>query len=317
MGVINNPQDKGLTADKIYDLLSSFKTDYFCMAKEISETGTEHFHFYVYRSTPMTFNMIKKKLPYAHIEIAYGSHEENIDYVNKEGKWKYTDKVHTKIEGSFRECGERPIDGNDKKTKFSEELWNSLKEGKRPLEIIEENPSRINNLRNITTLHKELLFEKNKNKLRNVTTTYIYGKTGLGKTHYVYHHYNPEDIYVLTNYNRNNGSPYFDNYSGEQIMVWEEFHGQIPIGKVLTYLDIYPVQLPARYNDVPACYEEVLILSNLSLHDHYADIQISKPEVWNAFLRRIDKIYEFYALGKMREINKEDIQNESEFKTPY
>lgn len=32
-------------------------------------------------------------------------------------------------------------------------------------------------------------------------------------------------------------------------LVFEEFHSQIPIGDMHNYLDIYPLMLPARYND--------------------------------------------------------------------
>ena len=62
---------------------------------------------------------------------------------------------------------------------------------------------------------------------------------------------------------------------------------------MLNYLDIYPLNLPARYSDRVACYTEVYITSNISLENQYKDIQKKRPEQWKAFLRRIDKVIEY------------------------
>ena len=74
---------------------------------------------------------------------------------------------------------------------------------------------------------------------------------------------------------------------------------------MLCYLDIYPVQLPARYMDRTACYEKVYILSNLGLEEQYRDVQNKSPETWNAFIRRISKIIELQEKDIMVEYDKE------------
>ena len=84
--------------------------------------------------------------------------------------------------------------------------------------------------------------------------------------------------------------------------MFEEFNSQIPIEDMLNYLDIYPLNLPARYNDRTACYTKVYITSNISLYEQYKDVQIYRPETWRAFLRRIDKIYEYHKDGNITEI---------------
>ena len=71
---------------------------------------------------------------------------------------------------------------------------------------------------------------------------------------------------------------------------FEEFRSSLRISDMLQYLDIYPIQLPARYANKFACYETVYITSNWSLEAQYRDIQQDSPETWNAFLRRIHEV---------------------------
>jgi len=71
---------------------------------------------------------------------------------------------------------------------------------------------------------------------------------------------------------------------------------------MLNYLDIYPLMLPARYNDRVACYTTVYITSNVPLDQQYPEIQESKMETWRAFLRRIDTVLEFRRGGMIQEV---------------
>ena len=71
------------------------------------------------------------------------------------------------------------------------------------------------------------------------------------------------------------------------MLVFEEFSSQIPIEDMLNYLDIYPLALPARYNDKTACYTMVYITSNLPVEKQYRSEQWTGRKTWRAFLRRI------------------------------
>lgn len=66
---------------------------------------------------------------------------------------------------------------------------------------------------------------------------------------------------------------------------------------MLNYLDGYPISLPARYANRVACYEAVYIVSNIDLKKQYSIVQISEPETWHAFLRRIHSVKEFRTDG--------------------
>jgi len=69
---------------------------------------------------------------------------------------------------------------------------------------------------------------------------------------------------------------------------------------MLNLLDIYPVTLPARYNDRVACYTKVYITSNIPLSEQYQDIQRYQLETWRAFNRRIHNVIEYLPDGSIR-----------------
>ena len=78
------------------------------MADEIGEQGTPHTHIYVYLSSRVRFKKIKKYFPEAHIEIAHGSIQSNIEYIQKSGKWENDKKHETCIDGTYEEWGSIP-----------------------------------------------------------------------------------------------------------------------------------------------------------------------------------------------------------------
>ena len=126
--------------------------------------------------------------------------------------------------------------------------------------------------------------------------TYLYGVSGAGKTWGIFERHDPKSICRITDYGGRNGVR-FDAYRCQDVLVFEEFHSQIPIGSMLNYLDIYPITLPARYNDRTACYTKVYITSNIPLEQQYRDIQRDKLETWRAFLRRVKNVIEYLPDG--------------------
>ena len=139
---------------------------------------------------------------------------------------------------------------------------------------------------------------------RNIQVHYLFGASGTGKTRSIYEKHRASDICRITHYPAK-GNVQFDAYKGQPVLVFEEFHSQIPITSMLNFLDIYPVMLPARYFDRVACYTTVYITSNIPLEQQYTEIQRSKLETWNAFLRRITTVTEFRKDGTICEVSHE------------
>jgi len=297
--VINNPHDCGLTHEAIGEIMRRFSPDYFCMADEIATTGTYHTHVFMFCSSPVRFSTIKGRFPTAHIEKAYGSALQNREYVAKSGKWANDEKVDTVVDGSFYEHGDIPTESEEKNPGMFR-LIRNIRDGMSTIEIIEDNPKLAFKIRDIDTLRQTLLSERYSTENRDIEVVYIFGTSGAGKTRYIFSQHNPRDIYRVTNYRGGKGIS-FDGYHGQDVLVFEEFHSQVPIEEMLNYLDIYPIFLPARYNDKIACFTKVYLTSNLPLDVQYKAVQWNHRKTWQAFLRRIHKVIEYTQDGSVIE----------------
>ena len=288
--VINNPKDCGLDHNAIIAILHMFCPDYFSLADEIAETGTFHTHVFLYSHSPIRFSTVKNRFPTAHIEKAYGTAKENRDYIRKEGKWAEDRKAETSVDGSFIEWGTLPQEGEEKNPRMYKLLQN-VKDGLTTMDIINESPSLAFKVRDIDTLRQTCLYDRFRRENRSIEVRYLYGASGSGKTRSIFANHPIEDICRITDYGRNGVR--FDAYTGQDVLVFEEFSSQIPIEDMLNFLDIYPINLPARYHDRVACYTKVYITSNLPISAQYAFVQSHSPETWRAFLRRIHRVIEF------------------------
>ena len=75
---------------------------------------------------------------------------------------------------------------------------------------------------------------------------------------------------------------------------------------MLNYLDIYPLDLPSRYNNKVACYKKVYIISNWPLDKQYNNEKVNDKESYLAFLRRIHKVIIYKDDGEKVQYNSVD-----------
>lgn len=293
--VINNPAEAGLDHTRITDILCRFSPSYYCLADEIATTGTEHTHIFFSAPSPVRFSTIKKRFPTAHIEKAYGTPKENRDYITKSGQWADTEKAETSVPDSFEEWGTLPANNEDKAPEMFQ-LMQELRSGKTTMEVVEKHPNLAFRIREIELLRQTILAEKYSVENRKLEVFYLYGSSGVGKTWGIFEENDPREICRITDYGGKNGVR-FDAYRTQSVLVFEEFHSQIPISAMLNYLDIYPLMLPARYNDRVACYTKVYITSNIPLDEQYPEIQHYQPATWQALCRRIHNIIEYLPDG--------------------
>ena len=249
---------------------------------ERGENGTYHIQGFIIYKGGKRFVNVKQDFPTAHIIIPKGSNIENRDYCTK----KET-RVAEPVEiGEFSEMRSR----NDI-TQFFEALKlgadNILLKGMFPVLYSQYGPEKIERFR-----QDELKAEYGR-KFRNVKVTYIYGVPRTGKTTYIYDNYPIEEICRIDNYLKGT----FEAYEHQKILVLDEFTGKIDLPFMNNLLDKFPVQLPARFANRTACFEQVFIISNLPLDRLYKDEQATAREVYNAFIARIHNIIHFTGVG--------------------
>lgn len=285
----NNPAEHGFSHEVIKTTLAGFSSCvYWCLCDEIGEQQTPHTHLYAAFKNAVEFSTIQQRFYGAHIESANGSHRENRDYIRKEGKWLNDAKHETNLPDTFEESGKLPPE-SDKRQKQSERILELVENGASNAEILRECPTALNHLHNIDAARQTLLEERFRNEYRNLTVTYIWGKTGVGKTRSVMEKYGYANVCRVTNY----AHP-FDSYHGENVIMFDEFRSDLPTKDMLKYLDGYPLMLPCRYGDKVACFTIVYIVSNIPIEQQYPNVQHDEPETWRAFLRRFESggVYE-------------------------
>lgn len=280
----NNPVEHGFTHEVIKTTLASFPgMQYWCMCDEIGEQGTPHTHLYLYSPNAILFSTLQQRFLGAHIEAAKGSHRENRDYICKEGRWLDDAKHETNLPETFEESGALPIE-RDKRESISSEILSLIQSGSSNAEILVQYPSAMNRLQHIEAARQTLLEERYSNQWRDLEVTYLWGKTGVGKTRSIMEKYGYSRVYRVTNYDHP-----FDDYKGQDVILFEEFRSSLPIQDMLKYLDGYPLMLPCRYSNKAACFTKVYLVSNIPLSAQYPNVQVSEPETYRAFCRRINQ----------------------------
>jgi len=289
----NNPLEHGYNHERIKEILSEFKAlVYWCMADEIGlEEETPHTHLYLVSRNPIRFSVMQNRFYGAHFESAKGTSQQNKEYIQKSGKWLNDEKTKTCLPDTFEEYGEVPNERRGKRIDITL-MYEMVKDGLSNQEILEQVPSAMLNIDKIERTRSIIRDSEFAKSWRDLEVTYIFGKTGVGKTRSVMETYGYENCYRVTDYKHP-----FDSYDGQDVIIFEEFRFQFKMADLLNYLDGYPLLLPCRYFNRQACYTKVFIITNIPLERQYERVQVDSKETWYALIRRIDKIREFTASG--------------------
>lgn len=280
--------EDGWTHERIKEVLSSLKLQYYAMVDEIGEkTNNQHTHVIMYRPSAIRVKTLEKLFPTIHQDALKGSVLQGREYLLKT-------QISENSNNSFEEWGELPKESGQGHRSDLEEVYQMIKEGLSNCEILEKNPNMLLHLSKIDKARLDIfLNEKGKKRRLDLKVTYIYGKTGCGKTKGVLDLHGDENVYRITNYLHP-----FDSYQCEDVVMFEEYRSNFLIGDLLNYLDVYPISLNARYYNRVCAWNFVYIISNWKLEEQYTNIQELYPETWSALLRRIHTIRIYTGFNK-------------------
>lgn len=284
----NNPQKNGWSIEKIVEMLEKWEAiKYWCIGEEVGvENKVPHIHFFILGNAPIRHTTLENKFHGINRQVANGTIRQNREYVFKEGKYLNTEKGKLHNYESNQESGEPPEEKGKGHRTDLHELYNLIKEGKTDYEIMEICPEYMQQFEKIDKVRQAVRSDMYADMWRDLEVTYIWGATGAGKTRHVMDTYGYRNVYRVTDYYHP-----FDSYKGQDVVVFEEFRSCLMIGDMLKYLDGYPVELPARYNNKVACFTKVFIVTNIDIRNQYPFIQKEEPETYKAFLRRIKQVW--------------------------
>ena len=303
----NNPAEHGFTHDAIVEAIENLASVlYWCLCDEVGSEGTYHTHLYIVFQNPKAHTVIANAFPGAHRENVKGTSQQNRDYVLKDGEkynkqpdgsYDYVDSSGKRHQGknhsdTFLEWGDMPREQQGK-SKDVEKIYALLKDGADNLEIVEAVPSAMLNLEKVDRTRSMLRDHEFANTWRELDVTYIFGRTGAGKTRSVMDKFGYGNCYRVTDYKHP-----FDTYDGQDVLIFEEFRGGLKHGDMLNYLDGYPLLLPCRYFNRQACYTRVFIITNVPPDEQYLNVDRASRE---AFFRRIHRVIEYNDNGTQTE----------------
>ena len=257
-----------------------------------SDTGMPHWHILAQNDNKsVRFDTIKTIVPYGRIETwrRGAKLRDYLDYMDKDEEAK----------GDPREAFTEPVESLDGYTgKGCRTDWLQVREqfsaGASIDEVIAEYPHLSLNIGALEKLRATILGAKWRTCLRkDIEVVYIYGEAGTGKSRYVLETEGLGNVYRVTDYKHP-----FDGYEAQSAICFEEFRNSLPFEQMLNYLDIYPIELPSRYANKPACFQRVYIVSNWSYEEQYKQIRENHSDSIRAWDRRIHYVYKFDESGQ-------------------
>lgn len=130
-----------------------------------------------------------------------------------------------------------------------------------------------------------LMMDRCSRHAREVKVHYIFGRTGSGKTRYVYNRCGYEHVYTADC----GGRDPFSRYGYEPVLVLDEFRSSVRFGELLRMIDRYPFQIDRRYHNAWAAWTDVYMLTTIPLSAQYPDVEGSERE---QLYRRITDVSE-------------------------
>ena len=256
--------------------------EYVCFQYEKGEkTGHLHLQGFMRYKTPQYAKQVRKIFPTMSLNPC--GNQSNA-YCRE-----YCMKDHTRQDGfDFFEHGNFAKNGERLDLKM---LIQDLKDGLTYGELLDKYPYQMLNMGDkIEKTRQNIIRERYQNVERTIHATYIYGKEGTGKTTFANRvlGYEYKDVFKVSNYKH---SGKYDNYKCQDVILFDEFHGQIELTEMNDMLNGQPYDFGCRYNDKVACFTKAIFTSNYPLAEQYLDERAKgKEPSYKGFVRRIKEI---------------------------
>lgn len=236
-------------------LFWSINSTYSIMGLEFCpDTGRLHWQSFAYFKREITLTAAIKIIQgffdiKCHVEICRGSIKDNFEYCSK-NKIYYESGVLPKGQGARTDL---------------KLVKDDIMSGKKTSDdILLENPE-FHHQYGRTLDRIEDLYLRTKFRTTPTTGEWIYGPTGVGKSMKAFTNYTPE-----THYNVPDDNGWWDNYKGQETVIFNDFRGWLKYEKLLEMVDRYPFDVPRRNRKpIPFTSKHVIITSSLSPEEVY------------------------------------------------
>lgn len=268
---LNNPDEDEVLIPQSWDP-SDYR--YLVYQLEEGENKTKHLQGYVSLNKPMRFGTFKKWFPgeKAHIEAAKGSAKQNQKYCTKE---------EGRIAGPW-EFGKIPEPGKRSDLLATKEL---LDAGGTMQELSQEFYAQFVRYHRSFKEYK-LINTEGRNEAKEIYV--LWGSTGTGKSRFCWDNY--PGAYWKT---KNSGKQQFwDGYTGQEVIIVDEFYGWLSFDFMLRFTDRYPVNLDIKHGTIPCTAKTIVFTSNKHPEEWYPNSKYGWDDS-NPLRRRITEVRRF------------------------
>lgn len=236
---------------------------YVVIGEEVGASGTPHIQGYVYFKNAKSFKKMQKLIPEAHLEVAKGTPQEASDYCKKDGQ--------------YEEHGVLPKQG---KRVDLDLIKNEIVNGKKVDDIVIESPAIYHQYGRTLEKIEDIVLRK-QTRTQMTKGFWIYGTSGCGKSEMLFKKYNNSDYYVWKK-----DKEWQCGYKQQNVVIIDEFRGQLPFYKLLELCDRWTnCWLERRGREaIPFVSKCVCITSPLKPEEVYKNLDAN--DKWIQFNRR-------------------------------
>lgn len=192
---------------------------------EQGENETPHLQGYIIFENAKSFSAVKSICSRCHWEYRKGSHEQAKAYCSK---------FETRIAGPWN-YGKEPSQGHRSDL---EQLKNDLDHGLVLKDVSKKHFSLF--LKYQKGIQAYLSLQQDSRCFKSVVSV-IYGPTGVGKSNCIKKRY--PDAYWVTQPPHSSSTLWFDGYTNQATVVFDEFYGWVPYSFLLRVCDEYPLKV--------------------------------------------------------------------------
>lgn len=262
------------TAENYQKLMDSKNIRFLAWGLEICpSTKTAHHQAFLYFENTRTWD--SKSLgrigkwwgdKHCNVEAMFGNISQNEKYCSKDG--------------IYETLGEKPEQG---KKHDLEVLKDRVLNGTRVDAIAVEEPLSFH-MYGRTLERLEAISLRKVWRTERTQDLWLWGPTGTGKSHKAYDGFHPDTHYVKNL----NEMKYWDGYTGQQVVVFNEFRGQCSLGELLDLVDKWPKDLSWKCKEkVPFLAKKLIVTSCKHPKDIYLNA-LDNNECYDQLERRFD-----------------------------
>lgn len=238
---------------------------YIVVGREVGESGTPHLQIYIEFNEGISMTQLKKRLlcNKLHCEKRMGTAEQASDYCKKDGD--FFEK------GSLSKQGAR---------QDLVELKDKIMNGSSVASIAIDNPIVYHQYGRTLNYIEDLKMRK-LHRSKMTKGYWIYGSTGSGKSEMAFENYSPETHYI---WKYDNG--WNDGYAQQDIVIIDEFRGQLRFSELLAMCDKHPNCFVNRRGREPLPFISKKVIITSSLHPSEIFTKLAKNDSMDQLYRR-------------------------------